>query len=403
MNPATDITLTQMSLCLKISLQRFLLIAGGRPSAGGSGSGDRGRFPARVREAGQMMGQVMETIEAVEGFAVETLEGLIFTVKGLVHPPHRSIAYLRFMPDPEGDRKRGGVVYRRVYRFEEQREILQRRFPIYIAYDPIFGFEVQGVPGQYMQRIYNPCLRLAEILEKGAKDPLEENSLAFANLLKDAAGVPMSSLGVSGSVLVGLHRPGSDVDLAVYGDRESRGVHGALGGLLDSGQGPVRRLDRAELAALHASHRIDTPLTFSDFVRLQSRKTNEGYFAGIPYFIRFIKGKREGEQRYGDTSYEPLGKATIRFRVTDDGDAIFTPCRYSVEEVLFLDRAGEADLREVVSFRGRFSDQVRTGEPATARGSLERVVPREGKVHHRLAVGGEAGDYLLSRGQPISK
>ena len=57
-----------------------------------------------------MMGQVMETLEAVEGFAVETLEGLIFTVKGMVHPPHRLIAYLRFMPDAEGDRKRGSIV-----------------------------------------------------------------------------------------------------------------------------------------------------------------------------------------------------------------------------------------------------------------------------------------------------
>jgi len=342
----------------------------------------------------------METLEAVEGFAVETVEGLIFTVKGLVHPSHRLIAYLRFMPDPEGDRKRGSVFYRRVYRFEEQREILQRRFPIYIGYDPVFGFEVQGVPRQYAQKIYDPCFRLAEILEKGAKDPLEENALAFANLLKVAAGVPMSSLGVSGSVLVGLHRAGSDIDLAVYGDGESRAVHRALGRLPDSCQGPVRRLDRAELAALHASHRTDTPLAFSDFVRLQSRKTNEGYFAGIPYFIRFIKGKNQGEERYGDTSYEPLGRAAIRFRVTDDSDAIFTPCRYSVEDVLFLDRAGEADLREVISFRGRFSDQVRTGEPATARGSLERVVPHEGKVYHRLAVGGEAGDYLLSQGPP---
>ncbi len=350
-----------------------------------------------------MIGQTMETLEAIEGFAVETVEGLIFTVKGLVHPPHRLIAYLRFMPDPAGDRKRRSVPYRRVYRFEEQREILQRRFPIYIGYDPILGFEVQQVPRQHAQKIYDPCFRLAEILEKGAKDPLEENTLAFAHLLRDGAGVPMSSLGVSGSVLVGLHRPESDVDLTVYGDGESRAVHSALGRLLDRSKGPVRRLDGAELAALHASHRTDTPLSFSDFVRLQSRKTNEGYFAAIPYFIRFIKGKREGEQRYGDTSYEPLGKATIRFRVTDDGDAIFTPCRYSVEDVLFLDRAGEPDLREVVSFRGRFSDQVRTGEQATARGSLERVVPREGKVHLRLAVGGEAGDYLLSQGQPVSK
>jgi hypothetical protein len=340
----------------------------------------------------------MQIFEAVEGFAVETVEGLIFTVKGLVHPPRRLIAYLRFLPDPDGDRKRGGASYRRVYRFEEQREILRRRFPAYIGYNPVFGFEVQGVPEQYCQKIHDPCLRLRQIIEKGAEDPLEENALAFAELLKDAAGTSMSCLGVSGSMLAGLHRPGSDIDLAVYGDGESRAVHGALGWLLDSGAGPVRRLGRAELAALHASHQTDTPLSFTDFARLQSRKSNEGYFAHIPYFIRFIKRPGRSGERYGDTSYEPLGRATVRFRVTDDSDAIFTPCRYAVEDVLFADGAGEADLKEVVSFRGRFSDQVRSGEKATARGSLERVISRKDGVYYRLAVGGKAGDYLLSHG-----
>lgn len=342
--------------------------------------------------------QAMETLEAIEGFAVETVEGLIFTVKGLIHPPGRLIAYLRFVPDPEGDRKRGGVFYRRVYGFEEQRQILHGRFPDYIGFDPVFGFEVQGVPGRCAQKIYDPCLRLRQISEKGARDPLEENALAFAELLKEAAGVSISSLGVSGSVLGELHRPGSDIDLVVYGDGESRAVHRALGRLLESSRGPVRRLGETELAALHASHKTDTPLSFPDFARLQSRKSNEGYFEQVPYFIRFMKGKGESEERYGDSYFEPLGRAAIRFRVADDSSAIFTPCRYGVEDVLFQDRAGEIDLREVVSFRGRFSDQVRSGEQATARGSLERVVARDGGVHYRLAVGGESGDYLLSHG-----
>ncbi len=341
----------------------------------------------------------------VEGFAVETIEGLIFTVKGLLHPPDRVIAYLRFMLDPEGDRKRKGRLYRRVYKFEEQREILRRRFPAYIRYHPLFGFEVQGVPGRFIQKIYDPSIRLAGIFQSGPLDSLEENTLAFANFLRDAAGVHMSGLGVSGSVLVGLHRPGSDIDMVVYGDSESRAVHCALGRILDSRGGPVRRLDGAELAALHASHRAETPLSFSDFARLQSRKTNEGYFGQTPYFIRFIKRERETERGRGagDTFYESLGKATIRFRVADDRDSIFTPCCYAVGEVSFLDGAGEADLREVVSFRGRFSDQARTGERAAARGSLERVVAHEGKVYHRLVVGGDAGDFLLSEERLVSK
>ena len=339
----------------------------------------------------------MERIDAVEGFAVETVEGFIFTVKGLVHPPGGPIAYLRYLPDSEGDRARGGVSYRRVYRLEEQREVLCGRFPAYIGHDPVFGFEVQRVPGHCVQKVYDPCFRLAEMIENGGRDSLEEKALAFANLLKEASGIPPGSLGVSGSVLVGLHRSGSDIDLTVYGDGEARAVHKALGRLLDDGRGQVRRLDPAETARLHAGHLVDTPLPFSDFARLQSRKVNEGFFAEIPYFIRFIKGRGECDEQYGDARYEQLGKAEIQFRVADDRDAVFTPCRYVVEEVRFLDRREKVDLREVISFRGRFSDQVRTGEQATARGTLERVLPRDGGTFHRIAVGGDPGDYLVSR------
>lgn len=343
------------------------------------------------------MGQAMKGRKAMEGFAVESAEGLIFTVKGLVHPPRRTIAYLRFVPDPDGDRRRGRVRYRRVYRFEEQQEILRCRFPEYIGYDPVFGLEMQRVPEHRTKKIYDPCLRLAEIVEKEERDPLEEKALAFADLLKNLSGVPMNCLGVSGSVLVGLQRPESDIDLVVFGDGESRAVQKALRRLLErGGEGVVRRLDMAELSALHASHRDDTPLSFSDFIRLQSRKVNEGFFAGVPFFIRLIKGRGETEELYGDTTYKLLGKVTIRFRVSDDGDAIFTPCRYAIEDVSFVEGAGEFDVREVVSFRGRFTDQVRTGERATAKGRLEHVVPRNGKSRHRLTVGGEAGDYLLN-------
>jgi predicted nucleotidyltransferase len=81
--------------------------------------------------------------------------------------------------------------------------------------------------------------------------------------------------------------------------------------------------------------------------------------------------------------------------VTDDGDAIFTPCRYGVAAVTFARGAPVDDLRAVVSFRGRFSDQAQAGERIEARGSLERVEPRDGPAYHRLVVGGSE-DYLKS-------
>ncbi len=329
-----------------------------------------------------------------EGFAVLTADGLIFTVKGLVHPPERVIAYLRYLPDPEGGRERLGVRYRRVYHFEEQLEVLQNRFPHYLWDDEVFGVRLQSVPRRFVREAFDPCLCLADLRDRGPADLVEEHALGLSELLRDVAGVPGEDLGVSGSVMVGTHTENSDIDLLVYGDASGRAVHRALQRLLDEPGRPVRRLDGQEMAALHAEHRPDTPLSFEDFSRLQNRKVNEGRYRGREYFIRFVKRPSEVSERYGDRRFEALGQATIRAEVTDARDAIFTPCRYTVANATVLDGPPAPDLREVVSFRGRFSDQVRVGEWAIARGSLERVVVEGERVYHHLVVGGQAGDYV---------
>jgi predicted nucleotidyltransferase len=336
--------------------------------------------------------------EVFEGFAVETVEGLIFTVKGLVHPPDRVIAYLRYLPDSRGDRERDGTPYRRVYRFGEQQEILAR-YPDYLIHDPVFGTPLQSVPKRFIRQVYDPRRRLATIRERGPADPVEEHALRLADLLQETARVPAGNMGVTGSVLVGLHRGDSDIDIVVTGEAACRAVHQALCRLLDDPSSPVRRLNSEELAALHASHRPDTPLSLADFVRLQNRKVNEGRFRGREVFIRFVKRPAEVKERYGDPRFEPLGPARVQARVTDDRDGMFTPCRYAVEAVTFLEGTPVADLREIVSFRGRFSEQVQAGEWAVARGSLEQVIPRSGPAHHRLVVGGQVGDHLMNNDQ----
>jgi predicted nucleotidyltransferase len=337
---------------------------------------------------------------ALEGAAVETAAGLIFTVKGVVHPPDRVVAYLRYVPDPHGERVRGQERYRRVYSVAEQQEALRARGLSYRTHDPGLGVPVEAVPWEDVARVYDPRERLQRLRADGSDGALTADALAVAELLRDAGGVPPAALGLTGSLLFDLHGPASDIDLVVYGEHECRKVHAALAGLLDDPSAPLERPRGEELAAIHAVHREDTPLSAADFVRLQAGKVNEGRFAGRPYFVRFVKLPAEAPERYGDPRYVPAGRALVEARVVDASDALFTPCRYSIDEAKVLEGTRIDDLREVVSFRGRFADQALAGQRVRAFGAVERVVWRDGRETTRLVIGGRPGDFLLGLATP---
>ena len=332
---------------------------------------------------------------ALEGAAVETAAGLIFTVKGVVHPPDRVVAYLRYVPDSRGERLRGRMRYRRVYSVAEREETLRALGLSYRRDDPMLGVPVDAVPWDDVTRVHDPRERLQRLRDTGSDGALTEDALALAELLRDAAGVPGKALGLTGSLLFDLHSADSDIDLVVYGDGECRKVHAALTRLLNDSSSALRRPRGEELMAIHAVHQGDTPLSAADFVRMQAGKVNEGRFAGRPYFVRFVKLPAEVPARYGDPRFAPAGRALVEARVVDDRDALFTPCRYGLRELRFLEGPHMADLDEVVSFRGRFADQARVGQRVRARGALERVVWRERAAMTRLVVGGQPGDFLL--------
>jgi predicted nucleotidyltransferase len=326
---------------------------------------------------------------------VETVAGLIFTVKGVLHPPDRVVAYLRYVPDTRGERLRGSKRYRRVYSVADREETLRSLGLSYHVDDPMLGVPVDAVPWDDVTRVYDPRERLQRLRSVGPDGTLAEDALALAELLRDAAGVPGTALGLTGSLLFDLHTVDSDIDLVVYGDAEGRRVHAALTRLLNDSSSLVRRPRGKELTAIHEMHREDTPLSGADFARLQAGKVNEGRFAGRPYFVRFVKLPAEVPERYGDPRFAPAGRALVEARVVDDRDALFTPCRYALREPLFVEGPHLADLGEVVSFRGRFADQARVGQRVRARGALERVIWRERADMTRLVVGGQPGDFLL--------
>jgi len=334
-------------------------------------------------------------IKAREGDVVETLNRVLFDVKGLVHPPERVVAFIRFIPDPNGDRKRDETAYRKVYALEERYALLERAFPQYLVYDQVFDEHLCEVPVKAIAHYYKPAERLQDLLRSDELDEVESQARQFIKLLKETANVPWSKLGISGSILVKLHMSASDIDPIVYGSESCHKVYSMLKALLENEKSPVRPYDLEELKRLFDFRSKDTLMAFEDFVRTESRKVLQGKFMGRDYFIRFVKDWNEFEERYGAVRYTSEGYAKIRAMVVDDSEAIFTPCLYKICGVEVLEGVRVEPIEEIVSFRGRFCEQAKNGEVVVARGKVERVQRAEKPEYYRLLLGNKVSDHMI--------
>ena len=334
-------------------------------------------------------------VKAREGDVIETIDNILFDVKGLVHPPDKVVAFPRFVPDSNGDRERDGMLYRKVYALSERYALLKKTYPQYLVYDPVFNEYLCEVPIHAISYHYKPVHRLRELRKEGGLNEAEKLAVKFIKLLKDSSDVSWRKLGISGSILIKLHTPTSDVDPVVYGSENCHRVHSALEALQKNEKTPVTSYDQKELKELFIFRSKDTNVSFDDFVRTESRKALQGKFVGRDYFLRFVKDWNEIEEQYGKTHYTPQGYAKIKARIIDDSEAIFTPCRYEIGDVKILEGKAANQIKEIVSFRGRFCEQARKGETVIAQGKVERVQTESKPEYLRLLLGNKVSDHMI--------
>jgi len=334
-------------------------------------------------------------MEPREGDLVETQQRLIFDVKGFTHPLDRIVAFPRFFPDPFGDRKRKGVAYTKVYALSYRYKFLEAQFPHYLVFDHVFGERLCEVPKKDVKHYYNPADRLKELRFSCCLDKLEADSLSFAEFLKSHSNVPWNKLGISGSLLVGLHTPQSDIDPVIYGTKNCLKIYETLKSAIKDSKNGLKAYTLEELKRLYGFRSKDTKMSFDDFVATESRKVLQGKFFRHDYFVRCLKDLDEVEERYGDVMYRKMGYAKIKATILDDSEAIFTPCRYSVDDVRMLTGKWGKVVTEIVSFRGRFCEQARKGEIVVAQGKVEKVQKKNGDTFFRLLLGGKPSDYMV--------
>lgn len=263
---------------------------------------------------------------------IQTKEGFFFCVVGPLHPPDRVISYLKYAPAKLGLWGKGKKRFKRVMRaytipsLLETFGFLERNYPQYLFHSPFYNITMTAVPREYLTKHFKPEEKLAQLLQASRLDPLQKKLMKFTCFLAETSEVPSKFFGVTGSILLDIHRPEfSDIDIAVYGLKNGLAVKEALTEAYSSSSSAVKRLEGSSLKAWCESKAKRYPLTPDEALRIYERKWNLGFFENTPFSIHPVKLEQEVDEEYGDKTYNPVGPATVRAVVYENSDCLFLP------------------------------------------------------------------------------
>ena len=296
---------------------------------------------------------------------IYTSDDLYFASTNYIHPENRVISFLRYVPDPEGDREKDGKRYRKVGS-EEAYSYLRENYPDYL----------------YFSEVTNVEMLIAKLMD-------------VADFFHFMADIPYDHLGISGSILPGLQKSDvSDLDFVVYGlDNHRRAIaafkeHRGKEVYIEEVDKhiTVEGITNDYWDFVYDKRMFDESLTKEEFRWYENRKANRGTINGTLFDILATKDYDEIEGTWGDTVYEPQGIAKIECDIVSALGAFDNPSLYTIENVEVLDGV-DFPLTEVVSFTHTYAGEVIDGEHVIAKGKVEKVIVNGEFSHYRIVVG----------------
>jgi predicted nucleotidyltransferase len=336
---------------------------------------------------------------------LRTKEGFFFCVVGPYHPPNRVISYLKYMPSKAGKWGKGMWRFKRVLKdytipsLLETFRLLEKDYPQYLFYSPFYNVLMTAVPLESIAKHYRPEEKLAQLIGAQRSDALQKKLKRFISLLSEKSGVPATEFGITGSILLSIHRLDiSDFDVTVYGYKNGLAVKRALIDAYALKESGVKRFEGSVLTAWCKSKTRAYSLTYEEAVQIYRRKWNVGTFEGTRFSVHPVKIEEEVTEEYADKVYEGIGNAVVGAVVHQNVDSMFLPAVYQIREAKVVKGPQVSDIEEVVSYESLFGDLADVGETILVKGKLEHVTDRKSKrKYHRVIVGspeGKGSEYI---------
>jgi hypothetical protein len=270
----------------------------------------------------------------------ETNEGWIFAVSDYNHS-HGLRSLLRYIPDPSGERAARGIRYRKMD-FDQAFEFLRQNRPDYVQ-------DLHVVPEYDVLRLYDPSQGLRAVAEK---DPKTEKIARILN----QAGVPWEEMGITGSRLIGLQAPASDIDFVVYGPMwwKARDIVDRA-----KKEGSIQDLDEETWKKIYAKRKPE--ISLEEFMLHEKRKGNRGMIDGTYFDLLFT---RDWNQIHPLDEGRPVGQGLVEAQVTD--------CEFAFDSPAIF-RLDHPEVKEILCFTHTYAGQALPGERIEAKGVLEET------------------------------
>ncbi|MBT2971814.1 MAG: hypothetical protein KME56_07940 [Candidatus Thiodiazotropha sp. (ex Ctena orbiculata)] len=287
---------------------------------------------------------------------IETAEGLIFAVVTADLDDQRVLSFLRYRRIPGGYQKLSSG---------DADALLKKHYPDYIHYSKARDVTLHGVHRDLIAVHHQPRKRLREILLRAPYDGIEEKLQRLAGLFA-AQGLDTSELGVTGSLLIGAQRGGSDIDLLCYRREVFHKAREGVKSLLR--QGRLQPLDGSLWR--DAYERRGCSLTFDEYLWHEARKYNKAAIDQTKFDLTLLTPERWQDLLH----YKKLQNCRLQAAIADDSHSFDYPARYLLEH---------ASVKEAVSYTATYLGQALQGERVEIRGQLEV----SGLGHLRIVIG----------------
>ncbi len=369
-------------------------------------------------------------IYPIEGDFIESKSGHIFELKGFHQPQNRTIAFIRYAlinKPPSLEIKRRTRInnfdcsldyYKKIYPLNEKFQYIQEKHPEYLFSHPNYYFQLQAVPNSEIKEHFLPNKFLQflnnskEILPSGS---ILKDAFDLCYYLSENSGISYKYIGITGSLLVGLQNEESDIDLIVYGYENSINIRKVIKENFQNQdeKHPLCAYSMDDYRELYKSRAKGSNISFQKFLQYEVRKLHQGKFRTRDFFIRFLEHSNRDEYKcenqFENRIIKSLGRISLSGEVVNDEFWWTTPSRVQIADVaiqnsnklipdahnlLRNNNLKITDISQIISLRGRFTENIRLLERFNVSGSLELVIPNERDPYMQISLGTSPEDYF---------